>query len=192
MNQTSRWLLLVACAFPVALWSLPCLSQTKQPKSIDITDYLPVEPAKPKLKKQAAPMSDLDRLYRKYKTAKQITIFSAGDKVVADAEIQYNDAGKPKAIILSGESSDLELLLRIRKTLIGEKLRAGYKRQEDDRGFETDLLQKRTEYAKYEVIDNSFLNSGKSIFETRVPHSFRFEVGDTKRQGNGNTESFSF
>ncbi|WP_298737269.1 hypothetical protein [uncultured Chitinophaga sp.] len=190
MKQTLQWLLGVICASSVTLWPQTSLSQTKQQKTVDIGQYMPVEPVKSKPKKPS--ISDLDRLYSKYKAAAKISIFSAGDEVKADVEIQYNDAGKPQAIVLSGESSDLELLLRIRKTLIDQKVRAGYKREEDNRGFETDLLQKGTQYARYTVVDNDYLNSGKSIFETRIPHSFRFEVGDTKRQGNGKTETFSF
>lgn len=194
MKQTIRWLLAV-CAFPATLWPHPSLSQTKQPKTFDIGQYVPAETVKPKPKKPAAPMSDLDRLYGKYKTAKQITIFSAGDEVLANVEIQYNDAGKPQAIILSGESWNLRLLQGIKDDLVQQKDRAGYKWSGNSSMFEGDLYRKGTQYAKYLVIDNTptswLLDTGK-VSQKQIPHSFRFEVGDTKRQGNGTTETFSF
>ncbi|NIG52396.1 hypothetical protein [Chitinophaga sp. Cy-1792] len=185
------------CLLVVMALSQPCLSQSnpKQLKTVapakremSLIDSILAKSGTPvKQKKIASPISDLDRLYAKYKDKETVTIFSAGEEVTANIEIVYNDDDKPKAIILSGESYNKPLLMRIKDNLIAQKKQAGYQYVDNFSYFEGNLYQKGSMYAKYLVQDE--FSSELLINKT---YQFRFEVGDTKRAGSGKTETFTF
>ena len=190
------------CLLGAMALSFPCLSQskpktpqsvapTKQRKLGEFDRFLEQSQAPAKQKKAPTPVSDLDRLYAKYKDMETVTIYSSGEEVTANIEIVYNDGEKPKAIILTGESRNKALLNRIEAELIAQKERAGYRYGDGMSSFDGALYRKGSMYARYQIKEDIW-DDKLSAGLLGKKYLFRFEVGDTKRAGSGKTETFTF
>lgn len=154
-------------------------------------------------KKQSATSSlDVDRLYAKYKGKESITLYTPQEEIRANIVIQYNEAGKPSAVILYGTYTSGAAITNIIESLTAAKEKAGYKHTSSDKSYlpgqeqmpevlrdvvNVEVYQKGTQYAKYGPVYALLQDSNSDAKE-----SFYFEVGDLRRQARGATQPFTF